>query len=356
MGTLPRNFKIAIDHIWLSPFFFSFLFIFFFNHIFFPSMTKNEMRGILFLVILCLFSGISMGLDEVEGRPSDAVDDKEWSDNEDGISSDEANEEVVKRNMAETSIGEVVKANRAAANGTKIAATTNKASSDGATANHISQGTISEKTPLSLSSSENPVDVMQPTTRKPTTTKKKKTKPKTNIFVINKTKPEPEENLILGLKWWQFLCIVFGSVLALMFVCLCCCAIMDSAQRHEVRGNNGQRLGFFQAPGRHIILVMDNQLGRFRGNHGGASTATPPAQTMQPTAATADGNPPHAPTVQPAVYPKLKATDSLVKSHSSQTQECQKQFISRQGELGKTIENFEIEFEGLNRSGTGVRQ
>merc|ERR1712042_426080 len=107
-----------------------------------------------------------------------------------------------------------------------------------------------------------------------TTTKKKKTKPKTNIFVINKTKPEPEENLILGLKWWQFLCIVFGSVLALMFVCLCCCAIMDSAQRHEVRGNNGQRLGFFQAPGRHIILVMDNQLGRFRGNHGGADDAT----------------------------------------------------------------------------------
>ena len=42
------------------------------------------MRGILFLAILCLFSGISMGLDEVEGRPSDAVDDKEWSDNEDG--------------------------------------------------------------------------------------------------------------------------------------------------------------------------------------------------------------------------------------------------------------------------------
>ena len=108
-----------------------------------------------------------------------------------GISSDEANEEAVKRNMAEPSIGEVVKANRAAANGTKIVATTNKAASDGATANHISQGTIVEKTPLPLSSSENPVDVMQPTTRKATTTKmatttkKKKTKPKTNIFVIN---------------------------------------------------------------------------------------------------------------------------------------------------------------------------
>jgi len=277
-------------------------------------VTNYKMRGILILAISSLLSGVSMGLDE--GRPSDAVGDidEEWSDNEDGISSDEVNEIAVKRNMAETSIGETVKAKRAAANGTKIAYTTasdantakdttktNDAASDGTTANDVGQGKIIEKTPLS--SSENPVDAMQPTTKKATPTKKKKTKPKTNIIVIKK--PEPEENLILGLKWWQFLCIVFGSVLALLFLCLCCFAIMDSAQRHEVRGNNGQRLGFFQAPGRHIILVMDNQLGRFRGNNGGASTATPPAQTMQPTAATANGNPPHAPTVQPAVYPKL---------------------------------------------------
>jgi len=244
------------------------------------------MRGILFLAILSLLSGISMGLDK--GRPSDAVDDfdKEGSDNEDGISSDEVPD---KRNMAETSIGEVVKANRAAANGTKIA---NDAASDGGTIADVRQGKSAV--------------AMPPTTMKATTTtKKKKTKPKTNIIVIKKPEPKLEDTLILGIKWWQFLCIVLGSVLALMFLCVCCCAILDSTQRHEVRGNNGQRLGFFQAPGRHIILVMDNSLGRIRGNNGGASTATPQAQTIQPTAATANGNPPHAPTVQPAVYPKL---------------------------------------------------
>jgi len=132
------------------------------------------------------------------------------------------------------------------------------------------------------------------------------------IVIIKARKPEPESTLILGLEWWQLLCIVFGSLIVLLFLCVCCCALLDSSaqqqQRQEVRGPNGERLGFFQAPGRHIILVMDNNMSRIRGN---AARGVPEAAAAPGTGApTATGtglpqaNPPHAPQVQP-IYPKV---------------------------------------------------
>ena len=67
-------------------------------------------------------------------------------------------------------------------------------------------------------------------------------------------KPVPvtvEPGVIWGLEWWELICIIFGSILLLLFVCACCCAIIESGniQRQEVRGPNGERLGFLQAPG-----------------------------------------------------------------------------------------------------------
>merc|ERR1711872_207091 len=134
------------------------------------------------------------------------------------------------------------------------------------------------------------------------------------VVVIQKQPPPTaeEEELILGMVWWQLLCVVVGSVLVLLFMCICCCALLDSAQGQEVRGPNGERLGFMRAPGRHIVLVMDNRFGRQRGTNvpraattgvvvpAGTATAQAPATA---TGATSAVNPPHAPTVQP-IYPK----------------------------------------------------
>ena len=61
-----------------------------------------------------------------------------------------------------------------------------------------------------------------------------------------------EDSLIWGLAWWELLCIVVGSFLLVIFFCLCCCALLETPQSQEVRGPNGERLGFFQAPGLRI--------------------------------------------------------------------------------------------------------
>ena len=83
------------------------------------------------------------------------------------------------------------------------------------------------------------------------------------------TKQEPR--LIWGLEWWELLCIVFGSVLVLLFACVCCCAILESSQiqRQEVLGPNGERLGFMQAPGNPVKDLCTIQLFQtiFRGRY-----------------------------------------------------------------------------------------
>jgi len=125
---------------------------------------------------------------------------------------------------------------------------------------------------------------------------------KPNIVIV---KPPIEEDpgLIWGFRWWELLCIIFGTFFLFLFVCACCCAILESGQvrRQEVRGPNGERLGFMQAPGRHIVLVMDNRLSRLRGNN--AAAANNPPTTTTGIAPAPVGNPPHAPPVQP-IYPK----------------------------------------------------
>merc|ERR1711970_1221705 len=122
-------------------------------------------------------------------------------------------------------------------------------------------------------------------------------------IVIVKPPIEEEPGLIWGFRWWELLCIVFGTFFLLLFLCACCCAILESGQvrQQEVRGPNGERLGFMQAPGRHIVLVMDNRLSRFRGNN--VAAANNPPTTTTGIAPAPVGNPPHAPPVQP-IYPK----------------------------------------------------
>jgi len=143
--------------------------------------------------------------------------------------------------------------------------------------------------------------------------KGKRNNPPKIVIIKGPRKPQPESTLILGMEWWQLLCVVFGSLIVLLFLCVCCCAILDSStqqqQRQEVRGPNGERLGFFQAPGRHIILVMDNNMSRIRGTSAarGAQQTTAAPGTGAPMANEAgitQANPPHAPQVQP-IYPKV---------------------------------------------------
>jgi len=124
-----------------------------------------------------------------------------------------------------------------------------------------------------------------------------------NIIVVKQKPTQVEDSLIWGLAWWELLCIVVGSFLLVIFFCLCCCALLETPQSQEVRGPNGERLGFFQAPGRHIILVMDSRFNRNRGANVG--TAVPVQTTAVPVQpATPETNPPHAPAVQP-LYPKM---------------------------------------------------
>jgi len=138
------------------------------------------------------------------------------------------------------------------------------------------------------------------------TTAKKNDRIRPKVVLIKPPVKKLEPALIWGLEWWELICIIAGSVLVLFFVCVCCCAVLESGQiqRQEVRGPNGERLGFFQAPGRHIVLVMDRRMSRIRGNNlvamdTAANTAATSAESAQPPT----GNPPHAPPVQP-LYPK----------------------------------------------------
>jgi len=124
------------------------------------------------------------------------------------------------------------------------------------------------------------------------------------VIVLKNPKPT-DETLFWGLVWWELLCIIVGSVLIFVFLCICCCALLEQPQtRQEVRGPNGEQLGFFQAPGRHLILVMDNRFSRNRGTNAATVASVPAQPTASPAqAATPASNPPHAPTVQP-LYPK----------------------------------------------------
>jgi len=161
-------------------------------------------------------------------------------------------------------------------------------------------GTISSTNKATTTNAKNeetpPIDTVEKDRRRP------------KIIIVRKPVPVTvEPGVIWGLEWWELICIIFGSILLLLFVCACCCAIIESGniQRQEVRGPNGERLGFLQAPGRHIVLVMDSRMSRFRGNN--IVTTTTPNQTAA-LGTTGQGiapqSPPHAPPVQP-LYPKV---------------------------------------------------
>merc|ERR1711970_1510777 len=121
-----------------------------------------------------------------------------------------------------------------------------------------------------IESNTNSMEITTREPEKPASTEKisKDKGIKPNIVIV-KPPIEEEPGLIWGFRWWELLCIVFGTFFLLLFLCACCCAILESGQvrQQEVRGPNGERLGFMQAPGRHIVLVMDNRLSRFRGNN-----------------------------------------------------------------------------------------
>jgi len=127
-------------------------------------------------------------------------------------------------------------------------------------------------------------------------------------ILIVKPLANKQTSLIWGFEWWELICIIFGSLLILLFACVCCCAILESGQiqRQEVRGPNGERLGFLQAPGRHIVLVMDNRFSRLRTNINNGATANNQAvpMTAAATAQQSAANPPHGPSVQP-LHPKV---------------------------------------------------
>merc|ERR1711970_313228 len=162
---------------------------------------------------------------------------------------------------------------------------------------------ISDKPPIDeANTNSTEIITREPETPAPTKkiSKDKGIKPS---IVIVKPPIEEEPGLIWGFRWWELLCIVFGTFFLLLFLCACCCAILESGQvrQQEVRGPNGERLGFMQAPGRHIVLVMDNRLSRIRGNN--VVAANNPPTTTTGIAPAPVGNPPHAPPVQP-IYPK----------------------------------------------------